>query len=486
VSGCRGLARQVLQAGCGEARYQRLRYGLEGRALRRRVERVCPRRLTRAQLEGARRFWRRYNVRLNSSWHRFYAALNPEADPLYFIPEDLFAAYLEPALNRVDLACAYADKNRYRSLFGDVRAPRKVLGRIHGRFVDGDGAHLSADDAAALLSACDGEYVIKPSLGTGGGRLVRSLSVRDHKLSLGWERGKTAAEENTPAAASRGPQGDAVSRGRGSRSIESVHALFAAYGRDFVVQERLLQHPLLARLHPGSLNTLRMITVRLDEDVRLVSCVFRVGGGGGCTDNVSSGGMGCGVALSGHLRGSALDHDLRRFTHHPVTGVPLAGLEVPAWYEACALTKRLHAQLPYFDMASWDIAITEDGQPCLIEVNLQFQEVNGPQCLNGPLFGDWTPGVLDRVFSRVCKHPGSSRAGERGRMRAAESASDLRQPGASLARAIDGGCDAHPAAALSAAVPVRVTARPSRDELPDSLSALPAEGRPGQRTSERA
>lgn len=54
------------------------------------------------------------------------------------------------------------------------------------------------------------------------------------------------------------------------------------------------------------------------------------------------------------------------------------------------MVKELHNQLDYFKLVSWDIAMDEDNQSLLIELNVKSQEINFHQFSNGPLFGKFT------------------------------------------------------------------------------------------------
>lgn len=46
-----------------------------------------------------------------------------------------------------------------------------------------------------------------------------------------------------------------------------------------------------------------------------------------------------------------------------------------------------------------DIAVTDDGEPVLIEVNLAYSGVDLFQMANDPLFGDRTEEVISEVFA---------------------------------------------------------------------------------------
>ena len=61
--------------------------------------------------------------------------------------------------------------------------------------------------------------------------------------------------------------------------------------------------------------------------------------------------------------------------------------------------KELHAQLPYFKLISWDLALDFDNEVVLIEFNIRWQEINSHQISNGPLFNEYTDSVLEGIAS---------------------------------------------------------------------------------------
>ena len=141
---------------------------------------------------------------------------------------------------------------------------------------------------------------------------------------------------------------------------------------DYFFQEAIDQHPEINRLHPGCLNTLRILTgTANDGSFPSLSAVLRVGQGSKPIDNSHAGGLVVGVDLeTGQLRPRA--HVFFQFggaTHerHPETGVAFDGFEVPFFAEAVGLAQRAHSQLPLL-YVGWDIGISPDG-PVLIEGN---------------------------------------------------------------------------------------------------------------------
>ena len=141
---------------------------------------------------------------------------------------------------------------------------------------------------------------------------------------------------------------------------------------DYFFQEAIDQHPEINRLHPGCLNTLRVLTgTAHDGSFPVLSAVLRVGQGSRPVDNSHAGGLVVGVDReTGRLRPRA--HAFFQFggaTHqrHPESGVAFDGFEVPFFAEAVSLAQRAHSQLPLL-YVGWDIGISPDG-PVLIEGN---------------------------------------------------------------------------------------------------------------------
>jgi hypothetical protein len=173
------------------------------------------------------------------------------------------------------------------------------------------------------------------------------------------------------------------------------------YKTNFIIQEVVEQHPEMAVYHPKSLNTCRIITLRLDGAYHVIACALRMGNGK-YTDNLLSGGLSAGIDVNtAALTSFALDDHYRKFTCHPATDIVFAGRVVPHFDRIKSLALSVHARLSYFDMISHDVSLCQDGQPCLIEVNLFGQGIEPFQILKGsPIFGEHTDRVLEMVDRR--------------------------------------------------------------------------------------
>ena len=88
-----------------------------------------------------------------------------------------------------------------------------------------------------------------------------------------------------------------------------------------------------------------------------------------CTDNMSLGGIGAQIDVeTGVVCSSGRDFNFHAFTHHPISGAQILGLQIPHWEQAVSLVKEAHKRLPQCMLYGWDIAITETGVD-IVEAN---------------------------------------------------------------------------------------------------------------------
>ena len=135
------------------------------------------------------------------------------------------------------------------------------------------------------------------------------------------------------------------------------------------LEEVIVQHPAVAAIYPGSINTVRMVTIRGKSGrVYLVTAMFRIGNGK-FVDNFNSGGM---VAPmdpeAGTVIDRALDKQKNLYENHPATGTPIKGFRFPDWDKARTLVEQAAQVIPEVGYVGWDVCFTPDG-PCLVEGN---------------------------------------------------------------------------------------------------------------------
>ena len=139
-------------------------------------------------------------------------------------------------------------------------------------------------------------------------------------------------------------------------------------------EEIIEQGAELARIHPQSINTLRIPTVVLaDGSVRLFHPTLRVGRGDGIIDNFSAGGISALIdPETGCICSDGADKKGRRYAAHPDTGVRFDGYRLPEWDKAVAMVTTAAHMVPGNHYCGWDLAYSTHGW-CMVEANCTAQ-----------------------------------------------------------------------------------------------------------------
>lgn len=136
-----------------------------------------------------------------------------------------------------------------------------------------------------------------------------------------------------------------------------------------VLEHAIQQHPDMARLHPASVNSVRIVTDLVKDNVYIAYVMVKIGRGESCCDNTGRGGMLCRVdGATGKILSVATDDYFNIFEDHPDTGVYFEGYQLPMIPEAMELAKKAALVIPQMRHVGWDIAITPEG-PVIIEGN---------------------------------------------------------------------------------------------------------------------
>ena len=158
-------------------------------------------------------------------------------------------------------------------------------------------------------------------------------------------------------------------------SMKEIYDIVTAYPRG-VIEEYLIQHPVLSKLNPDSVNTMRIVSLsHFDKYVLpgkhadIAYAALRVGGGHSAVDNFHSDGVCVGIDLySGEVITDGVDLDGNVYPYHPVTKERFRGTVIPFFQEAKELVLRAVEELQIHGLIGLDIAITEKG-PEVIEIN---------------------------------------------------------------------------------------------------------------------
>ena len=305
------------------------------------------------------RSFKKYGFKVPQLYSDCYSQWNGIVHDRY-LSTDLYYNYILPCLNRYDFIVALLDKGFYGRLFSDFRQPKTVACCRNGIYYTAGEKVTSLDEVAKLIAGRpDLKMIVKPMVASSCGHGIGVLE---------------------------------------SGSEERIKEALSGYGTSYIIQERLSQHPEMARLNPTSLNTLRVFTYRsLDKTVHFVedSSIVRFGSAGTFIDNALAGGGFCAVDKNGNVDDVIFqDRTSRRQSLRDSKGI--VNFKIPGFEKVKTFVRQLHDRLPYFDWIGWDIAINADGDPTFIEFNISFG-CEAPQTTHGDIFGPYFDEIIQRV-----------------------------------------------------------------------------------------
>lgn len=131
----------------------------------------------------------------------------------------------------------------------------------------------------------------------------------------------------------------------------------------FVLEEIISNHEDIKVLNPGTLNTVRMVTlVRRDGSAKVLKAFIRMGSGNNVVDNFHAGGIAAQIDIETGIiisKGKSIYH--KDILKHPYSQIVLLGRQIPLWEEAKEFAKNLAMVKPECRYIGWDIAITDNG-----------------------------------------------------------------------------------------------------------------------------
>ncbi len=129
-----------------------------------------------------------------------------------------------------------------------------------------------------------------------------------------------------------------------------------------ICEEYISQHRALKDLNPFSVNTIRVVTLLCDGEVKILSAALKSGvGSDSIADNMHKGGIGAQIDIAtGIVSTFGYDYKYNRYTHHPISNLKIIGFEVPNWNKVVERVTEAHKRLPQCSIFGWDVAITQD------------------------------------------------------------------------------------------------------------------------------
>lgn len=132
-----------------------------------------------------------------------------------------------------------------------------------------------------------------------------------------------------------------------------------------LVEEVATQMKDIAKFHPSSINTLRVVTLKQ----KIVVAFLRIGNNNNVVDNFNHGGLVAPVNLStGIIDYLAIDKKQNVYEKHPLTDEQILWARIPKWPRIKRFCENVAKIIPEVGYVAWDISINEEG-PYIIEAN---------------------------------------------------------------------------------------------------------------------
>lgn len=312
---------------------------------------------TKEQFKAIKAFWG--DIKPSLKYLSLYNFHNESFDPRY-IPDDMYYGTIDTYFNNGIDCFALDDKNFYNLYFPDVKQPKTIARKNSGIYTDNNYQIITLDK---VISLCEiqGSVIIKQSTLSNGGNNI-----------IFWD----------------------ISKGIDNLRKNIINA------KNIIIQEIVEQHQDIGKVHPSSLNSIRMLTLTYENQVHILSTIVRMGANGSNVDNGHSGGIFCGVDNCGRFKNVAYTYMTgdRYDNIHPTTNIRFSDCRIPNFDKCKEAVTRLAPRLCRISrLTSWDLTVDKNCEPVLIEVNLAYGGLFFHQIANGPVFGDLTKKILDEV-----------------------------------------------------------------------------------------
>ena len=194
--------------------------------------------------------------------------------------------------------------------------------------------------------------------------------------------------------------------GKCGKGIDKLDAdnpteIYDAIGKNFVLEECLVQHEKLSELYPDGVNTIRVVTMLKNGEVHIPFCFLRIGSKGSFVDNFNSHGLLCPVDVkTGITSDFACTKDNEIFENHPDTGVPTKGFQIPEWRDVIDMCRTAAKVVPEMGYIGWDVCVTPGGAVLIEGNNLPGYDVlQMPAHRHGEKVGK--RGVVEAIFPGI-------------------------------------------------------------------------------------
>lgn len=302
-----------------------------------------------------------YGKKIPYEWHRLYKSYTGKFDEKYF-PEFLYIPDFEKKVNPAYYAKVFEDKEIVSFLCQgtDIKYPHVLCYCINGILLDNNYKIISFEEIKKKLE--EQKLFIKPRVDTSSGEGCQVIEIKN---------------------------------GVNIKTNQKVEDLLKEYQNNFLIQECLKNHKVLADLHPESINTFRVMTYVWNGEVKCCPIILRIGQGRKNVGNAHAGGMFIGVKENGQLCREAYTEFQTRYLEHPDTKIKFEEYYIPQIKKIEEAAKKLHSKILQVGIISWDLTLDENENVVMIEANIRGGGIWVIQMAHGcGIFREDTAGIL--------------------------------------------------------------------------------------------
>ena len=133
----------------------------------------------------------------------------------------------------------------------------------------------------------------------------------------------------------------------------------------YLVEEIAVQCDEIAKLHPSSINTIRMVTLNNE----IVAAFLRIGNDNNVVDNFNHGGLVAPINIeTGIIDYLAIDKKMNIYERHPLTNESILWFQIPKWPRIKRFVIQASKEVPEVGYVGWDVCLGVK-DPFLIEGN---------------------------------------------------------------------------------------------------------------------
>ena len=177
-------------------------------------------------------------------------------------------------------------------------------------------------------------------------------------------------------------------------SEEKVITLLSDVSNQYLITEFIRQHPDIARIYSGSVNTARITVFKKDgKSAQIGNGYMRFGTSEtGGVDNIGAGGLGVDLDILTGYYSNAIKRNMESCPNHPDTGVLIEGY-LPNWDDVVETILKIAESMPEIEYMGFDVAFTEDG--------IKLPEIN--RFPDFPKINKLTPTTMDYLLYKLQK-----------------------------------------------------------------------------------